>query len=67
MKTAFSETMSAVYDMTDDLIVNVESLQSRLPTDGTIAEGAGSQALIELVKTGSALIRKVTGLVEEAL
>ena len=67
MKTAFSEAMSAIYEMTDDLIVNVESLQTRLPTDGSMAEGAGSQAMIELVKTGSAMIRKVTGVVEGAI
>lgn len=67
MKTAFSETMDAVYEMTDDLIVNVESLAARLPTDGSLAEGAGSQALIELVKTGSAMIRQVTGLIEGAI
>lgn len=67
MKTAFSEAMSAVYEMTDDLIVNVECLQARLPTDGSLAEGAGSQAMLELVKTGSAMIRKVTGLIEGAI
>lgn len=67
MKTTFNGALDAVYEMTEDLIKAVENIQTILPTDGSMAEGAGSQALIEMVKTGSAMIRKVTGIVEGAI
>ena len=67
MKTTFSGALDVVYEMTEELIKKVDDLQTIIPTNGSFSEGAASQAMVEMVKTGSAMIRKVTGVVEEAI
>jgi len=64
MKKTFGETMDAIFEMTEQLIDGVIKYQKKIPTDGSISEGAANQAVIEAVKTGSAQIRKVSGLME---
>jgi hypothetical protein len=66
MEATFDGTMSSVSKMTEKLMESVKDFQKTIPTDGTITEGVGNQVLIEMVKTGGALIRKVAGLMEGA-
>ena len=66
MEAAFDGTMSSIVKMTEKLMDEVKKFKQTIPTDGSIAEGVGNQILIEMVKTGSALIRKVSGLMEGA-
>ena len=67
MEATFDGTMSSVNRMTEQLMDAVKAFQLTIPTDGSISEGVGNQILIEMVKTGFALIRKVMGLVEGAI
>jgi len=67
MEATFDGTMDSVYRMTEKLMEYVKNFQMTLPTDGSIAEAVGNQILIEMVKTGGALIRKAMGLVEGAI
>lgn len=66
MEATFDGTMDSITRMTEQLMDAVKAFQFTIPTDGSISEGVGNQVLIEMVKTGSALIRKVMGLVEGA-
>ena len=66
MKATFDGTLGSIIEMTEQLRDAVYAFQLTIPTDGSMAEGACNQILIEMVKTGSALIRKVMGLVEGA-
>lgn len=66
MESAFDGTMSSITKMTEKLMESVKEFQKTIPTDGNMTEGVGNQVLIEMVKTGSALIRKVSGLMEGA-
>ena len=67
MKATFNGTMESVIEMTEQLRDAAMAFQRTIPNDGSIAEGVGNQVLIEMVKTGGALIRKVMGLVEGAI
>jgi len=66
METTFDGTMDSVYRMTEKLMEHVKNFQMTLPNDGSMAEAVGNQILIEMVKTGGALIRQAMGLVEGA-
>ena len=66
MKAAFNGTMESVKEMMETLRDATIAFQATIPTDGSMAEAAGNQLMVEMVKTGSALIRKVLGLVEGA-
>jgi hypothetical protein len=66
MEKTFDGTMSSISKMTLQLMKSVKEFQKMIPTDGSMGEGVGNQVLIEMVKTGSALIRKVSGLMEGA-
>lgn len=66
MESAFDGTMSSIIKMTSQLMEAVKEFQETIPTDGSWGEGVGNQVLIEMVKNGSALIRKVSGLMEGA-
>ena len=67
VEAAFGGTMSSIFKMTEQLIEGVKKLQETIPDDGSLNEGAGNQAVIEAVKTGSAAIRKMSGLMEDSI
>gem|GEM_PF-5561304 len=63
----FDETMEYVFEMTAKLMKKVKEFQEMLPTDGSMGEGVGNQALLNMVETGSAMIRKSVGLMERGI
>jgi len=67
MKVTFNGTMESVIEMTEQLRDAVMAFQLTIPNDGSMSEAACNQLLVEMIKTGSALIRKVMGLVEGAI
>ena len=67
MEKAFDGTMVSVKTMYSKLMSAVADFQKSIPTDGSIAETVGNQILIEMVKTGSAVINKSMGLIQGAL
>ena len=66
IKAIIDETMDFVFEATSKLMEGVQEFQETLPTDGSIAEGAGNEAVIQTVRTGTTLIRKGVGLMEGA-
>lgn len=67
MKATFKGTLESVTEMTEQLRDAVKAFQLTIPNDGSMSEAACNQLLVEMIKTGSALIRKVLGLVEGAI
>ena len=66
IEATIDETMNFVFKATSKLMKGVKEFQKMLPTDGSITEGAGNEAVIETVRTGTTLIRKAVGLMEGA-